>query len=438
MRSRPARVEGLLARCFAALALFVLALAAWPAGTRAQTVTATPAWAIATDTQNAEAAGTDAAGNIYIYGQFSAATVTVGSITLTRVGSNTNLWVAKISADGTVQWAKNFGGTPNTVTSSYGMAVDPSGNVYFAGYFSTNSLIAGSTTLPLSTGSTRDGLLVKLTTDGSVAWAASFPAGNTGGGGLITINSVALDASNNPVVSGFYSGSTSTVIGGTTLTRIGSTDLLVAKLSTADGSVSWIKNFGGASATFGNPNIGVDPSGNVYTAGYFLGDSVAIGSTLSRIGTGANLFLAKLNSTGAPVWATNYGSAGASLSFNAATQLNGLDVDSSGNVYFVNAFNGGNLSIGGVNLTRVSTSSNDMVIAKVDTNGNTVWARNYGTSGSSSTIGMGIRVDTSGNVYASGYFNGATINIGGTILTRVGSTDGLVMRLSSAGNVVWA
>ncbi len=268
-----------------------------------------------------------------------------------------------------------------------------------------------------------------------MVWANSLPAGTIGS---VTVNSVALDAANNPVISGTYGGSVSTVIGGTMLTRIGTTDLIVAKLLASDGTVTWITNFGGTGATVASPNVGVDPNGNVYTYGAFGGTSMAFGSTtLTRTGSGLlNLYIAKLSTAGTPVWAKNYG-ASTNLSF-ANTPLNGMDVDRDGNSYFIASFSGGNLDVGGTILTKNSTSSTDMVIAKIDTAGNTVWARNYGTTGSAATNGLGVRVDGSGNVYAGGYFNGATIAIGGTTLSRIGTQDGLVIRLNGSGAVTWA
>jgi hypothetical protein len=438
MRGCPAPAEGLLVRCLSALALFVLVLAGQPMTAAAQTVTPNPAWSLAASTEDAGAIGTDSSGNLYVYGQFSGPSTTIGSFTLTRAGGTANLWVAKVSPGGSVVWAKNFGSATNGQFTSYGMAVDPSGNVYIAGSFGIASVTIGTTTLSLSTGAMRDGVVAKLTSDGSIAWAVSLPGGNTGGSGDIKIYSVALDAANNPVISGSFGGATSTVIGGTTLTRSGSSDLIIAKLSATSGGVTWITNFGGTGTVTLFPNVGVDPNGNVYAYGAFGGTSIIFGSTtLTRTGSGgSNLFLAKLNATGTPVWAKGFG-ATTNLSL-VNTPLNGMDVDRDGNSYFIASLSGGNLDVGGTILTKNSTSSTDMVIAKIDTAGNTVWARNYGTTGAASTNGLGVRVDGSGNVYAGGYFNGATIAIGGTTLSRIGTQDGLVIRLNGSGAVTWA
>jgi hypothetical protein len=85
-----------------------------------------------------QATATDAAGNVYIAGNFDGETLPLGGVTLTRLGIR-DAFVAKINAAGTVVWAKNFGGSGATV---YGrtIAVDSAGSVYLSGYFVNASL----------------------------------------------------------------------------------------------------------------------------------------------------------------------------------------------------------------------------------------------------------------------------------------------------------
>ena len=89
----------------------------------------------------------------------------------------------------------------------------------------------------------------------------------------------------------FYNGNLTTP----TLTRIGSTDAFVIKL-TSSGSVTW-----GVDAS--SRNLGItsasattrDAAGNIYLAGSFTGDSIAFGSvTLARSGI-KDAFVAKLD-----------------------------------------------------------------------------------------------------------------------------------------------
>jgi hypothetical protein len=92
---------------------------------------------------------------------------------------------------------------------------------------------------------------------------------------------------------------------------------------------------------------------------------------------------------------------------------------------------------GTVNLS--SAGSGDIFVQKLDASGNFVWARGMG--GTSDDVGRGIAVDSAGNVYTTGYFNG-TVDFdpgAGTVnLSSAGGRDIFVQKLDASGNLVWA
>ena len=103
-------------------------------------------------------------------------------------------------------------------------------------------------------------------------------------------------------------------------------------------AANWARNYGTAAASSYVNATAVDVSGNVYIAGSFNGATLALGGvTLSRIGT-SDAFVAKLDASGAVLWAKNYGGAGANAEGYA------IAADSAGNVYLGGNFNGANLS----------------------------------------------------------------------------------------------
>ena len=55
------------------------------------------------------------------------------------------------------------------------------------------------------------------------------------------------------------------------------------------------------------------------------------------------------------------------------------------------------------------------------------WATNFSTGGADATI-HATTTDAAGNVYATGFFNGATLAVGGVTLTRIGSTDAFAVK----------
>ena len=162
-------------------------------------------------------------------------------------------------------------------------------------------------------------------------------------------NSIAVDSSGNCYVTGYFNGTAS--FGATNLTSSGSDDIFVAKLNTS-GAWQWAVQAGGVSADQGN-SIAVDSSGNCYVTGYFSG-TVSFGATNLTSSGGIDIFVAKLNTSGAWQWAVQAGGA-------LTDTGNSIAVDSSGNCYITGRFSG-TVSFGATNLT--SSGGIDIFVAK--------------------------------------------------------------------------
>jgi len=81
--------------------------------------------------QTAYAVAVDSADNIYVTGYFYG-TVDFGGTVLTSVGGS-DIYLAKYSSAGSLVWVKRFGG--GTTDMSYGVAVDSNNNAVIVGYF---------------------------------------------------------------------------------------------------------------------------------------------------------------------------------------------------------------------------------------------------------------------------------------------------------------
>ena len=107
-----------------------------------------------------------------------------------------------------------------------------------------------------------------------------------------------------------------------------------------------------------------------------------------------------------------------------------IALDLSGNAYVTGMING-TVTFGSINL--VSNGYYDIFIAKLSSSGSWQWAVSVG--GQSPDYGRGIAVDSSGNVYVTGGFNG-TVNFGDTVLTST-EDDAFIAKLSSSGSWQW-
>lgn len=125
-----------------------------------------PVWSRCNDAYETPSLCTDAAGYIYVTGEFWS-TITFGAYTLTTPGSN--VFIVKYSPGGSVIWAT----CPRTQSRAGGTAVsaDGSGNLFVGGWFNSANIIFGNDTLLGNNGPSP--FIAKLDANGNTQWARS-------------------------------------------------------------------------------------------------------------------------------------------------------------------------------------------------------------------------------------------------------------------------
>jgi hypothetical protein len=237
----------------------------------------------------------------------------------------TDVLVAAVKIDGTVLWAKIFGGAQNQACVA--AALDDSGNAVFTGSYS-GTLDFGSGALP----STSNAWVAKF--DGSTgALMAAKPLGTVASSALdagvaaaTKVNSMALatNAQGDVVVAGRIL--TAVTFGATTLTNTGIADALVVKLSGTDLSPTWARRWGAdyEKGAAGSTGVAFDSFGNATVVGTFQ-KNIDVGGTqtggvdggmagvIYAGGSGLyeTVFVVNLNgNTGATLCANAYGGVG--------------------------------------------------------------------------------------------------------------------------------
>ncbi len=224
------------------------------------------------------------------------------------VAGDTDLYVAKYTSAGYLQWVKQFGGSDidegindaDTIDiaadparaggqfiNGFGsdpvnageyieaLKVAPDGSIYFAGNF-TGSIDfnpgPGKNVLTTFDTDYYDGFVAKLQPNGGLHWARQI-----GGRFTDTVNALTLDASGNVLVTGLFSRTVSFKAGDPrfTLNALGRADGYVLKFDSA-GQVQWVNQFGADAIKkperdAGN-DVAVDSAGNVYVVGTVVGD----------------------------------------------------------------------------------------------------------------------------------------------------------------------
>ncbi|AFY54531.1 Calx-beta domain-containing protein [Rivularia sp. PCC 7116] len=188
--------------------------------------------------------------------------------------------------------------------------------------------------------------------------------------------------------------------------------------------VDWAKQFGGSG--YGYEFLAVDDAGNTYVTGSFETTVTLGGDTLTPEGS-KDLFVAKVKENGEFDWAKGFGG-------TTGDSSSGIDIDDKGNTYITGEFSG-QITFGDTTPV-VAGISSDVFAAKLNSDGNAVWAKDFG-NGSSDKAGS-IAVDKEGNAYITGNFLGE-VTFGDKKIN--GGEEGrvVVSKLDSdSGDVVWA
>jgi hypothetical protein len=246
----------------------------------------------------------------------------------------------------------------------------------------------------------------RLIIDPTLTWHTFMGSANFDEGYGITV-----DSSGNVYVTGYSSATWGTPLNA----HAGGDDAFVAKLN-SEGTLQWHTFMGSASFDDGS-GITVDSSGNVYVTGYSY---ATWGTPLNAYAGSCDAFVAKLNSSGTLQWHTFMGSA----SFDDGS---GITVDSSSNIYVT----GWSEATWGTPLNAYA-GGDDAFVAKLNSSGTLQWNTFMGSA--DPDYGSGITVDSSSNVYVTG-FSYATW--GTPLNAYAGGDDAFVAKLNSSGTLQW-
>lgn len=210
--------------------------------------------------------------------------------------------------------------------------------------------------------------------------------------------------------------------GNTVLTNRGDYDVFVAKYNPS-GKPLWARSAGGPAYDFGH-GIGVDPKGGVFVSGMVRGEA-DFGSEASAGGPGMGPFVARYTAAGESAWVWQMRGKGSGSGHE-------LCVDQGGNVY-VGGFFAGSGKLGPS--TVKSSKGRDIFAAKLTRSGEFKWA--FQAGGAADGLVSGMAADKSGNCFISGMFK-ATAKFGDQSFTSAGDNDFYVAKLDDDGKAKWA
>jgi hypothetical protein len=181
----------------------------------------------------------------------------------------------------------------------------------------------------------------------------------------------------------------------------------LANLKSQPGFI-WGKQFGSTGSEYALNHV-VDVNGNIYISGKTTGDMD--GKNLGK----NDGFITKIDSSGVTIWTRQFGSDG-------DEDIQWSAIDKNGSVYITGWTTGA--------IINKSFGREDIFVVKYDPEGRLEWSRQFGTD--STDLAKSIFSDNSGHIYITGSTSGKIGN------QSFGKTDAVIMELDSNGNQLYA
>ncbi|MGB1587770.1 MAG: thrombospondin type 3 repeat-containing protein [Poseidonia sp.] len=347
---------------------------------------------------NAVAAG-------YMYGPVSFGSTTVSTSVLDG-------FIGMTGPTGNWMWATAFQTLPNASTDlsiPQAMAVDATGDILVAGYFSGETDFGG-TSINVSN---EEIFIAKLDgANGALKWVISG-----GGIGPQRVTDIMVDAAGDIHVAGITQNNV--LFGTTSYSTAGTQDSFVLKVSTA-GAVLGITGYGIANQAITISEIAGDSNGNLYLGGTFEGTLARNGWSITANKGGTDIFFIKDSGQASTSWATIGGT-------NGNDVLSGLVVTSKSEVIFSsygqNTFTGGTKAV-------TPKGNLDGILGGLTSSGS--WSWMDVTNSNDYEANIGLALNDSDIIATTGAFannNPATISKGSTTITSTGGWDTYVWSL---------
>jgi hypothetical protein len=246
--------------------------------------------------QRARSVALDHQGNTVMVGDFTG-TIDFGGGPMSTSGLS--IFVAKLDVDGNHIWSKHFGNTGPQLVGNYGedVAFDAADNLIVIGSCSGSIDFGGGVQPGLGVQAM---FLAKYDSAGNHIWSQRFWSTRSQSG-----KQVVVDGAGNMVVAGGFRGAL--FFDGSYWIDTPGEDMFVARVD-ADGSHVWVRKFGDES-TQSFASMAVDAAGNLFAAGEFTGWIDFGGGVLSSPPNDVDGYVVSLDAAGAHRWSVLIGGA---------------------------------------------------------------------------------------------------------------------------------
>ncbi len=379
----------------------------------------------------------DAAGNIYVAGGTGSANFTTANAAQSNFGGAFDCFIAKLNPTGSALiYSTYLGGSGGD--ACLGMALDSSGNVYLTGLSSSPNFPTVNPAQPNFGGGASDAFVAKLNANGSSLAYSTY----LGGSGSDIGNGLVVDANGAAYVIGDTSSTDFPTKNALQQTYGGGGgDGFVVKAQ-PDGAALVYSTFLGGGAVDQGFGIAVDASGDAYVSGVTTSPNFPLANALQQNpGGGSDLFVAKLNASGAGLVYPTY--LGGSAGDAQGVPGNPIAVDAAGAVYLTGFTTSRNFPTANPLQAGFGGGEGDAFVTKINANGSAlVYSTYLGGSGRENVttpdlfLVQDIAVDAAGQAYVTGTTGSNNFPTANAVQSSFGggALDAFVAKLSAGGS----
>jgi len=312
-----------------------------------------------------------------------------GGLKLPDAGTSPNIFIVAFDPSGAVKWGKGYGDPEEQY--AVGLGLDTAGNIFATGKL-RGSIDFGGGGPSLTSAGSEDIFLVKLDGAGGHLWSKRF-----GDSSSQSPTALAVDpTSGGVIITGNYDGSLD--LGGGNLPPPVNPYMLFVASFAGDGSLKWSKTY--QQDSYVEPmSIQAAKDGSIYVGGSFAG-ALGFGSSNLLSNDQDDIFIAKLDGSGAPLWAKSFG--------NEKIQgVTSMAVDGDGGIviqgYFSGVIDFGGGPVSAASICEPGEFCHDIYLVKLAADGSHVYSRTFGGTGND--FGDKIAFDPNGDLVMSGGYS---------------------------------
>ncbi|MBN1446843.1 MAG: fibronectin type III domain-containing protein, partial [Bacteroidetes bacterium] len=330
-----------------------------------------------------------------------------------------DIFLIKLSASGTAEWATFFGGSDS---EGYGyVGYDQSGNIYCAAEVESLDFPTKNAFQSAYAGGVQDIAVFKFSSTYSLEWSTYY-----GGSASDELSSLELDSDGNPVFAGGSASTNIPLVNPTQTQLAGPSDVIIGKMSKT-GSLIWSTRYGGNAAEKAL-GIACGPDGIIAIAGRTRSTDLPLANPIQSVAPGGmDALVAAYDSTGSFIMGGYLGGSDDDEAF-------GTCFDSAGKLVVVGDTKSSDFPTVAAQQA-VLTGPMDAWITRTDLNGTVDWSTYYG--GSDNETARQVCPATSGGVYVGGTTLSTDFPTQNPLQSAPGGKQDLfILSISSSGGVL--